>query len=49
MKKKTSVTLDKDLVVRIQEEAKKENRSVSQEIEKRLKDFYEKLDSACSL
>lgn len=41
MKKKTSVTLDERLVRLIEESAKKENRSISQEIEKRLMDYYD--------
>ena len=39
-KKKTSVTLDERLLELIRAAAEKENRSVSQEIEKRLLDFY---------
>jgi len=40
---KTSVTLDSELLVLIKASAKKENRSVSQEIEKRLLDYYSSL------
>jgi len=40
MKKKTSVTLDESLLEVIKAAAKRENRSVSQEIEKVLKDYY---------
>lgn len=40
MKKKTSVTLDEVLLEVIKQSAKRENRSVSQEIEKILKDYY---------
>ena len=43
MKKKTSLTLDEALVDLVKASAEKENRSMSQEVEKVLRDHYERL------